>query len=107
WHVARDQGEHAAGEMLGRPGRKSDTAARFEYAQHFTNRNAGAWREDMAELAKNNVERGVRVGQRLGVAFDKLHVDAANLGVFFGSFDKRRCQVEPAGLRTAKSGGNR
>ena len=76
-HVARDERQTC------RPAKSSggqvENAIRppmLEHAEHLLQRHGRTRREDVPELAEHDVERRVRIRQRLGVAFDELDIDA-------------------------------
>ena len=93
--------EHAAREMLGRPRRKSQTAADLEDAQHFSQDDLRARREHMPELAQHDVEGSVRIRQRFGVAVGKVDADACEIGIVARTLDQDRRQIESGDVRTA------
>jgi hypothetical protein len=61
----------------------------------------------VAKLAKHDVERGVRIGQRFGIAFDKVDIDACDTRVVAGAFKQRRRQIKSRYARATASRGDR
>ena len=64
-------------------------------------------REDVAELAEYDIERGVRIGQRLGVAFGEVDIDGGDAGIVASALEQHGRQIEPRNLGAAARGRDR
>jgi len=86
--------------VFGRPGGEHHAASWPQHAPHLGDGHVGPRREHVAELARHHIERGVGVGQRLGITLLPLHVHPRDARVVSRLFEQRGRQVDGLHLRT-------
>jgi hypothetical protein len=57
----------------------------LEDPKHLPRNDGGARREYVPELAEHDVERAVGIGERFGVALDKVDIDRSHAGIVTGA----------------------
>ena len=92
--VPPDQPEDPSHQVLGRPGGEGDPPARLEDPQHLLDGDVRARGEHVAELAENQVERGIAVRHRLHVALDVVDLHPGNAGVELPSCEEDGREIE-------------
>ena len=91
----------APAEVLRGPRREDQTAAELQHPEHLPHRDLGTRGEDVAELAQHDVERGVGIGEGLGVALEKVDLDAGGHCVVARAMEEVGGEVEPRHLGAA------
>ena len=106
--MSRDEGEEAPHEMLRRPSRESDATTRLYYTPNFGQRDFGAWREHVPELADDYVEALVGIRQVLGVSLNPFNWSAGgDPFIVSGVLKQRWRKIEARNPRSATGGGDR
>ena len=93
--------------MLGRPGREGDASAFFEDPEHLLKDDRRPRREDVAVLTEHDIERGIGVGQGLGISFGEVDVEGADGGIVARPLQQHRRQIKAGYFGAAARRGDR